>query len=792
MIRNIFLVTIRSFFRHPGPSMLSVMGLTVGFTCMFLTILWISNEFSFDRFHPDHENIFKVMTHVNADGEVQTFDAASASIDISSIPEVKDVVTVSEGSRWPNELCFRGEGKSDECIYINGIFATPSFFSVFNFPVLEGDRNPLSNPASIAISRKMATQLYGADGNAVGKTINIDDHFPVTVTAVFDDVPANSSLKFDFVMAFPVFATMRGLKPDHFAQQFFTTSVKTNQSVDASELTRKLNDDRVLTPKLKADRLSCEAFPLRDWHLKGKFENGENVGGKIEYVLIFGVIALLVVILAVINFVNLSTARATIRAKEIGIRKVTGAYRWNIISQFLSESFLVVLIAFLFAALLTQLALPFFSQLLGQPLAVGLVDGWVPFFLIIFLISVSLFAGIYPAFIMSSFQPIKVLKNQIGGQHGSNRLRKMLLVVQLSVSIAVLVFSGILYLQLNFIVHKDLGFDRRNLIRVEPTFKLLQKFDVFKNELMKDPAIVATSTAATNPLQVESKNTGVSWPGKPNDLRVTFQTFACSPEYPETIGLTILEGRTFEAQSRDTVNTEVLVSEDAVTTMGLENPVGEIIRIGDASCVIVGVVKDFHTQSLHESKLPVILFRSQYTNTYSVYVKYVPGKTKEAMAALTNVYKTIEPKFTMKYWFLDDVFDKQYQQEMVASRLVLMFSLIALTIAALGIIGLATFNVMRRLKEMSIRKVFGASALQILRLLTGEFAGIMLVAILLAIPGVWYAAEQWLSGFAYHVQMPWWLYVVCSVGVALLTIAIIVAQASKALVANPTEILRNE
>jgi putative ABC transport system permease protein len=792
MIRNIFLVAVRSFLRHPGPSTLNILGLAVGFTCMFLTILWVSNEFSFDKFHADHETIFKVMSHVESDGAIQTFDAASASIDISSVPEIKDVVTVSEGTRWPNELCFRPEGKADECIYLNGIFATPSFFSVFNFPIVEGDHDPLkNNPASMAISRKMAERLYG-DVNPVGKVINIDDHFPVTVTGVFDNVPSNSSLQFEFVMAFPVFARMRGLQPEYFAQQFFTTFVKTNVNIAPEALTQKLNDDRVLPPKLKADRLSYSAFPLGKWRLNSKFIDGKIAGGRIEYVVIFGVIALLVVALAVINFVNLSTARATVRAKEIGIRKVTGAYRSNIITQFLSESFLVVLAAFILAALFTQLSLPFFSELLEEPIRASLTTGWVPVYLILFLLAVSVFAGVYPAFVMSSFQPIKVLKNQISGQQGSNRLRKMLLVVQLSVSIAILIFSGILYMQLDFIVNKDLGFDRQNMIRVEPTFKMLQQFDVFKNELSKSSSIVGTATAASNPLQVEAVNTGVSWPGKPENMTVRFQTFACSYEYPELMGLEVVDGRTFEAQSADTVNTEVLVTEDAVFTMALKNPVGEVIRIGNATCVIVGVLKDFHTQSLHEEKLPVILFRSAYTNTYSVYVKYNAGQTRQAMDALAAAYKNIEPKFTMKYWFMDDVFDKLYKQEKVASRLVLLFSVIALVIAALGIIGLATFNVMRRLKEMSIRKVFGATAAQILKLLTHEFAVIMILAILVAAPLVWYAADQWLSGFAYHVDMPWWLFGVCSLGVALLTMAIIFAQGVKAIIANPTEILRNE
>lgn len=791
MLYNILLVAVRNFLRNPGTSFLNVTGLAIGFTCMLLTVLWMTNEFSFDRFHADANRIFKVMSHVETDGTFNTFDAASAGIDVSSVPEITDVVTVADGVRWPNELCFRPEGKADECIYIKGIYATTPFFNVFNFPILDGESNPLKEPASIAISRKMSQMLFNTP-DGVGKTISIDDHYPVTVTAVFADVPSNSSLQFDFVVSFPVFARMRGLQPEHFAGQFFSTYVKTNKDISASELTARLNDKRVLTERLIEDKLSYQAFPLVDWRLKSKFEDGKNAGGRIEYVVIFIVIALLVVILAVINFVNLTTARATLRAREIGIRKVTGAIRKNIVMQFLTESFLIVLFAFVIAALLTQLSLPYFSLLLSESINASITTGWLPLYLIGLLLMISLFAGIYPAFIMSAYQPIKVLKNQISGQHGATRLRKVLLVVQLGVSIAVLVFSGILYTQLNFIINKDLGFDRENIIRVEPTYKMLQQFAAFKNELAKSPDIVSAATAAGNPLSLEAKNTGVWWPGKPEDMRVTFQTFGCSYEFAQTFGLKLVDGRMFTPDARDTVNAEVIVTVDAAETMALREVVGSIIKIGDTPCRIVGVVENFHTRPLHEAKLPVIMFRSDYTNTYSVYVKYRPGKTQEAMEALSLAYKQIEPKFTMKYWFMDEVFDKQYKTETVASRLVLLFSMIALTIAVLGVISLATFNVMRRLREMSIRKVFGASGAHILRLLTSEFAIIILAAIIVATPLVWYAADEWLSGFAYRIAMPWWLFGLCSLGVAVITLVIICAQGARAVTSNPTEILRNE
>ncbi|HYG02956.1 MAG TPA: ABC transporter permease [Chryseosolibacter sp.] len=791
MIRNFLLVAVRNFLRHPSSSALNVLGLAAGFTCLILTSLWIANEFSYDRFHHQHDRIFKVMSHVEADGTFQTFDAASASIDISSVAEIEHVVTISKGTRWPNELCFRPEGKANECIYLNGIYAAPSFFSVFNFPVIKGDADPLRKPASIAITSEMATTLFG-DTDPLGKAINIDDHFPVTIMAIIEDAPANSSLTFDFVMSFNVFSGMRGLSPEYFAKQFFPTFIKTNRNVNVDELTAMLNNASVLTPDLAKDKVSYQAFPLKDWRLNNKFEDGKNTGGRIEYVIIFIIIAVLVVVLAVINFVNLSTARATLRAKEIGVRKVTGAYRSSIMLQFLSESFLVVLMAFIVAAGLTQISVPLFSTLLGEQLSVSVLTGWMPFYLILFLVVVAVLAGLYPAFVMSSFKPVSVLKNHLSGHHGSQRLRKVLLVVQLSVSIAVLIFSGVMFMQLNFITKKDLGYDKENMIRVEPTYRMLQKFEVFKTELLKDPAIRHTATASANPLDLQAQNTGVSWPGKPEDMRVTFQTFGCSHEFPETLGLSLVEGRQFSQRPVDSVNSEVIVSTDAVEIMGLKSPVGSVIRIGDSPCVIVGIVNDFHTRPLHEAKLPVILFRSDYVNSSQVYVKYQTGKTREAMKAIASAYQSVEPSFTMKYWFQDETFDNLYKTEEVASRLISVLGIIALIIAVIGIVGLSTFNVVKRLREMSIRKVFGASGAQILQILSKEFIAILFAALLIAVPVVWYAADLWLSGFAYHVAMPWWLYIVCPFTVALFTIMIICTQGLKAAYSNPTEILRSE
>jgi putative ABC transport system permease protein len=791
MLRNMITVAARNFMRQPGSSLLNLAGLSAGFTCAFLILLWIAHEFSFDRFHHDTDRLFRVITHIKSEETVQTFDVASAGIDISSVPEVEALVTASSGDRWPHQLCFRPEGKPNECLYLGGLYANEPFFRVLQFPILRGDPNPLKDPAHIAISERMASRLYGAE-DPIGKTLKVDDFHPVTIVSIFKDPPTNSTMQFDWVMTFDILRKEWGVTEKDLAlNQFFGTYVKTQAGTTASELTKKLNDVRVVSEDFKKQHVRYEAFPFADWRLHSKFENGQNTGGRIEYVRLFLIIALLVVMMAVINFVNMTTARASTRAKEIGIRKVTGAFRSGIVAQFFGESFLTVLAAFAFSVLLCQLALPQFNWLVGETISVTLLSGKFPFYLLSFLIVVAFAAGIYPALVLSSFQPAKILKSQYEGPSGSNRIRKSLLVVQLTVSTGIIIFSAIVYQQINYIVHKDLGFDRQNMIRIEPTYRLLQKLEPFRQELAASPAIVGITNANVNPLDAGGGNTGVQWPGKPDDMRVAFSTLGCTPEFPQLFGIRILEGRTF-SEKTDSVLTEVLVSENAVKTMNLRNPLGTHITVGGVACVVIGVINDFHTSSLRSARLPAILYKTTVMHTGRMFVRYQPGQTRQAFEALQKAYNKFEPSFTMQYWFQDDTFDELYKTERIASRLVFVFMVVALIMAMVGIISLATFNVMRKTKEIGIRRVFGATLSQILALLTSEFMVVLGISLCLAAPVTWYTADRWLGGFAYHTAMPWWWFVISFAGIAGLTIVIITVQAFRTVTSNPTKSLRSE
>lgn len=792
MVKNIFKVALRNFLRQPGHSFLNVLGLTVSFVAAFLIFLWVTYEYSFDRFHSEPEKIFKVLSHVEANGGLETYDVAEAGMDITSIPEVAEKAIVITGARWPNELCFRPEGKSNECVYLNGIYTENSFLSIFNNSIISGDQNPLKNPTGISISENMSDLLYGSE-DPIGKIIKIDDHFEVTVASIFQNTPSNSSLQFDFLLPLDIFKRMRGFNNDQFNTNFLSIYLKTNTEINPDQLTEKLNQSPVLTENLKKDKVSYTAYPFTQWRLHDKFENGKNAGGRIEYVNLFIGIALLVVIMAVINFVNLSAARATTRSKEIGIRKVTGAFRSGIIVQFICESFMVVLIAFLLAVGITQIALPSFNMLVGEILNLSLVSGWIPYSLLGFLLFISLAAGLYPAIVMSGFEPAKVLKGEVSMRHnGAQRMRKVLLIFQLGASISIVIFTGVLFKQIGFITHKNLGIDRENILRIEPTYTLLKQYDVLKADLLAHPQIKSVTASNGNPINMSGRTTGVSWQGMPENSGTVFQILGCNYELPQTFGLTIIQGRSFTPDAQDTINSEVLVSEEAVKVMGFEDPIGALFKVGDVNCKIIGVVNDFHTESLRKQKLPVVLYAHPILNCSYVFVKYEEGTTQEAMEIIQAAYKKIEPAFTMKYSFQDEAFGNLYKTETIASKMVILFTSISLIVAIIGVVGLSTYNVIRRRKEIGIKRVFGASVPGILVMLTKEFTLIITVAAAVAIPLTWFVANKWLSGFAYHIDMPWWLYISTLFALVGITVIIICVQGFKTVITNPTKVLRSE
>ncbi|MBS1556123.1 MAG: ABC transporter permease [Bacteroidetes bacterium] len=791
MIQNIFKVAFRNFLRHPGHSFLNVIGLGVSFVVALLVGWWALHENSFDRFHENPEQIFEIKSHVNANGTIETYGAARFNINLAALPEVKSKTVLISGTRWPNELCFRPDGKSNECIYLFGIYAEQPFFSIFNFPIVSGNQNPLAEPTHIAISQKMANKLYG-DENPIGKIIKIDDHYPVTIASVFKDVPSNSSLQFEFVLPWEVFAKMRGMQPEQFHNQFFPVYFRTSADATVEDLTAKLNSPSILTEDLKKDNVSYSAFALTDARLHGEFKNGKNTSGRIIYVQLFLLVAMLVVAMAVINFVNLTTARASNRAKEIGIRKVTGAQRGSIIFQFMGESFFVVFAAIILAVVTGYLLLPLFNQLVGDTILVTWKKPAVIGYIVLGMLIVAFLAGLYPALVMSRFQAAHVLKgNVVTRSAGAQHLRKILLVVQISFSVGIVIFTGVLFKQLDYIQHKNLGLNKDHIVHIEPTYKLLQKYNTLKAELLKNPQIKSVTATAADPTSINSTTTGVRWPGMTEGMNAPFNVLGATHEVADVFGLNLVDGRFFGENSLDSIHSEVVVSESAVKLMNLDNPLGTLIKIGDVECNIIGVIKDFHSASLKQAQLPIIVYRHPTLQCSRLYVRY-EGETTTAISIINDAYKKAEPAFTMKYGFVDDAFAKMYKTETAASKMLMLFTAIAVIIALVGVIGLATYNVIKRKKEIGIKRVFGASSVQLLGLVSKDFVLLILLASAVGMPVAWYSASEWLSGYAYRIDMPWEIFALGFFAILSVTLCLISLQALKTIRTNPTEVLRSE
>lgn len=778
--------------KYPAHAALNTLGLSVGFASAILIMFWIGYEISYDRFHSDYQNLYKVITHASSSEGTQTYDVAAVSLETRSLPGLIGKTVVSTGNRWPHELCFKSESKPDECQYLSGAYADPAFLEVFSFPVLFGQSSPLSDPASIILSKSMAKSLFG-DENPIGKVLQIDSWIDVKVTAVLQDVPVNSSLKFDFVMPFAILQKLWGMNDEQLSEGFFQVFLRAEQELSLAHFNTLLNEETVMGPGLKSQGLSFEAFPFKNWHLNSKFEDGKNTGGRIAYVRLFCGIALLIILMAVINFVNMATARASLRAKEIGIRKVIGAHKTSLIIQFLAESLAYVLLALVISLMVTYLALPYFNTWLQLSLSFELLTLPMWMTLLAAAVIIGILAGSYPALVLSSYLPSKVLKGQSAAKNtGSLSLRKTLIVVQMTTASAILLFGLVVYSQIDFIKSKNLGFDRTQTLRIEPTYKVLTSYEAWKDKVLSHPGVIATGASDSNPLDAEASTYAVSWEGKEADTRISFQALGCSADFPETIGITLLDGRSFQPDKPDHMPREAILSASALKMIGFEQAIGKQITINNIAYEIVGIADDIHTSTLHREMEPAILYRRPVTQVSALFVKYQQGMDKEALLASQEAFKTIEPGKTMKYWFQDESFHELYKTETLAASLVSFLTIVGVSIMIFGILGLSTFYVMRKRKEMGVRRVFGASSLQILRLLFGEFASILALSFILASILAYFAAGQWLKEFAFRTEIPWIPSLLFLLAMAMLVAGIISIQARKLLKTNPRESLLND
>ena len=784
MIKHYLKITIRRLFRQGTYSITNILGLTVGLTAFVLIFLWMLDEISVDRFHAKIDRTYKVMINdIYADGRMETYEAPTVMMGNAlrkDVPEIDEVVQTS----WNEEMLVKtGEKKFIE----SGLYADPGLFSIFSFPITMGDKtNPVGDIHSISISENLAKKLF--DDNPIGKTLTINQLGDFRVSSVFKDVPGNSSLQFDFVVSFENWKNQNGWA-NHWrsgATQAFVTLKPKSDFSSADAKVRKI---------IKTNCSDCnrEAFlyPYSRLYLHGKFENGKNTGGRISQVILFGGIALIILVMACFNFTNLATAHASTRTKEIGVRKSVGAGRFAIGLQFIGESLLISFLSLCVAFILVSLLLPMLNEITGKSLHLDFNNPVLVFGVFGITLLCGVMAGLYPAFYLSALNTSAILKNNTVVLKGGT-IRKCLIVTQFAVSVILITGSIVIYNQLGYIFKKDLGFSKESVIVIPNKEGLGKNYNAFKKDLQQIPTVKNVAFVGSNLFQVPITTTDPVWPGKPENSSISFKVLRSDDGFIPAMHIKLIGGRNFYGNRADSSN--YIINEKAMLAMGLtrQNVIGSKLEMWNGKGEIIGLTDDFVNGNLHQGTAPLILMFTT-TNGSNYYIKTIENaNTSQTLAAIAGVTKKYAPEYPFEYSFLDSDYGKEYKPESVLGKLSFGFTSVAVVICCLGLFGLATFAAERRIKEIGVRKVLGASVPDIVVLLSKDFAALVVIAIMLAIPVAYYFLNKWLQDFAYRIDISWWIFVLAGISALLIAVLAVSFQAIKAAVSNPVKNLRTE
>ncbi len=792
MIRNYFKIAWRSLRKSKIYSFINIAGLSIGMTVSILIGLWIYDEVSFNKNFKNHDRIAQVVQNVTNNGEVQTWTSVPYPLADelrknygSDFKHIAMAYYVAEHLLALDEKKLKKEG---------GYFEkdAPALFSL---KMVRGT-NRLDDPSSLLLSESAAKAYFG-NADPINKLMKIDNQMNVKVTGVFKDLPRNSvyanlSFMATWEMVYNNTQWIRTME-DPWRPNAFTLFVQLNDNTDFAAVSAKIKDAKLKKVSEQLAKKKPELFlhPMSNWHLRSEFRNGVNVGGAIKYVWMFGIIGVFVLLLACINFMNLSTARSEKRAKEVGIRKTMGSFRKQLIIQFFSESFLTVLFSFVLSVLFVQLLLPFFNSVADKEMSILWANPYFWTISSIFIIITALVAGSYPAFYLSSFRPVKVLKGTFKAGRFAALPRKALVVVQFTVSVILIIGTIIVYEQIQFAKNRPVGYSRQGLVNLPLTPEIHKHFDAIKTELTGSGAIASIAQAGSPTTSTWSSSSGFSWKGKDPDLSIDFSNVGVSYDYGKTIGWQIKEGRDF---SRDfaTDTSAVILNEAAVNFMQLKNPVGETISWWGTPLTVVGVIHNMVMNSPYDEPRPTVFNLSIDEQSITLAKINPSSNIKDAVAKIETVFKKFEKDQLFDFQFADDEYAKKFQDEERIGKLAGFFAILAIAISCLGLFGLSSFVAAQRTKEIGVRKVLGASVLGVWNLLSKDFIALVFISFLIAAPVAWYMMNNWLQNYTYRITISWEIFLlagVLAIAIALITVSF---QSIKAAVANPVESLRTE
>ena len=779
MLKSYLKIALRNIKKHKGYSFINVAGLAIGMACCILILLWVQHEVSYDRFHKNADDVYRIYTDFHYDRGVQQYRNIPQPVGPEfqkTVPEINHVVRLLDGASTVKHGADIFYEK--EILYVD-----PSFFEVFTFPFVQGDaQTSFAEPHSILITESMAKKYFG-DKDPIGEVLTMDQENQVKVTGIIKDVPDNSSIRFDFLIPYSYLDAI-GYDTKKWDSWNCQTYVLLNENATAQQVVQKIQGyPKTFHPDEEAYFRLQSLKHIRMYTLSGAM-------GSVKYVYILSAIALFILVIACINFMNLATARSTKRAREVGLRKVVGAKRAQIIRQFYGESLVMTIIALGFALALAEALLPFFNKVSGKNLDLDFSGN---FAIYLALIGIALFTGIisgsYPAIYLSSFLPTRVLKSSFRSRSGSSTFRRILVVFQFSLSIMLIISTAIVYSQLKYIQNKDLGFDKENLVYISMDDKrIVRNFDAIKNEMLQNPSIMKI----TRTFQIPSFNrfsSDATWEGKDPSQAINFNISIVDPDYLDTMKLELVEGKDFSWNlSTDTSN--YILNEEAVNQMGIDSPVGKWMNTWEKG-EIIGVVKNYHYMPFTYEIEPLILRYNPSLYRYAM-VRISGVNVPQTIGFLEKLWGRFAPEYPFEYHFLNEDYDLIYQNERRMSEIFKYFTLLAIFISCLGLFGLASFMAEQRTKEIGIRKVLGATVSGITILLSKEFTKWVLTANVIAWPIAYFAMSKWLKGFAYRADISLLTFVLAGMLALFIAVLTVGYQAIRAAVADPMDALRYE
>jgi putative ABC transport system permease protein len=788
MLRNYFLVTLRNLLKNRLYSFINIAGLAIGITCSILIILWVSDELSYDKVIPKGNKLNQVYVNAEFDGEINTWRSVPLpTYEAMKTADANILQTCVTG--WGGERLIAYE---DTRLLKESYYVSAEFLDMFEYPLVYGNAiDVLDDPSSIVLTESMAKTLFG-DDDPINKIVKVNDESLLKVTGILKDIPKNSSFQFDFLMTWK---HRESTDPwvlrnsTNWGNYSFQVFVELSDEAIHDQVQANVKD--MLTENGEDDiERAFFLHPLLEWRLRSNFENGVATGGLNDYVQLFTIIAIFILVIACINFMNLATARSERRAKEVGIRKSIGSKKIELISQFLGESIMIAFVAYIIAILLTQLMLPFYNTLVDKQLFIDYTSSNFWLFSIGIVLFTGLVSGSYPAFYLSSFTPVKTLKGSISIGKSASAPRKILVILQFGFAIFLMVGTLIIFKQIELVKSRELGYRQEKLITIDTTDELDKNYQVLKQELLQSGAVESVTRSNSAITRINSNNF-LGWPGKPEELRVIFSTIATEYDYAKTMGIKILQGRDFSEEFKsDTA--AVVINQAGLDLMNLENPIGTELDLWGNKVTLIGIVDNVLMGSPYTEIKPMFMIMDpEWGGVITIRL----SKNKEIPAALATVktlFQKYNPAYPFDYTFADAEFQEKFKTINMTSSLATLFAFLAILITGLGLFGLASYTAEQRTKEIGIRKVLGASVASLITLLSRDFSRLVIAAFFIASPVSWWLLDKYLQRYDIRTEISWWIFPLTGIIALLYAVIIVTNQANRAARANPVNSLRNE